>query len=109
MELLVYLYMSTAFIGLLSYFSQITKLTKDETKSESVSIISWAVWSYTSLVAFLYACLINGDGILMVTAGLNFTGCLVVTILLSYNRFLKTEGCSLAQMSGRLFFVKKIH
>lgn len=97
MEILTFLYMTTGFVTVFSYISQIRALLLDTTKSLSVAKSSWLIWSYTSIVAFAYALLAVSDVPLAIIAGVNCFGCLIVTSLVLYNQLVKEEGTSIMQ------------
>lgn len=97
MEILAFLYMTTGFIAVFSYITQMRSLLLDTTKSLSISKSSWLIWSYTSVVAFVYAVMAVGDAPLMLITGVNSLGCLLVTSVVLYNQYCKEDGISILQ------------
>ena len=91
MEILIFLYMTTAVVGIISYITQFHKLIIDKTNSASVSILSWLLWSYAAAVSLLYALFVNGDTLLIFTTGLGFVGSAAVLSLVIFNRYIKEQ------------------
>ena len=91
MEILIFLYMTTAVVGIISYITQFHKLIVDKTNSASVSILSWLLWTYAAAVSLLYALFVNGDTLLVFTTGLGFVGSAAVLSLVVFNRYIKEQ------------------
>lgn len=90
MDILEFLYASTAFIALISFAPQIVKLAKDNSGAESISISAVGLWTIISAISLVYAIQINGDA-LFVFGTLVFTlGNGAILSLATYNRFLKS-------------------
>jgi len=82
-------YSLNAVIASIGYLPQIRKLFLDKTKSENFSIPTWALWTWTTLMTFSYASVVNGDLIFIVVSGTYFIGTITIFGLVLYNRFYK--------------------
>jgi len=99
MELLSFLYLTTSAIIVVSYITQTHKLLIDKTDSSSISILSWAIWSYSSIISLLYTSLVNGDTLLIISASIATLGCTSTLLLVIFNRYIKKRYLNAANYS----------
>lgn len=100
------LYFMTTGLIVFSYVPQVWRLAHDRTDSSSISLVSWVIWVYAATVSVLYAVIVNGDPLFILSTTLNGAGCYAVLFMAVFNRYLKTryldgEGKSLADMLRR--------
>ncbi len=72
---IIFLYASTGVIEIIGYFPTIKDLLK---RKPSANISSWAIWTFSMFIAFLYAIFIISDLLLEIVTGLNFLSCAVI-------------------------------
>lgn len=85
------LYLLNCGICITAYLPQLWKLVHDKTDSASVSIPSWLIWVYTGGIGLVYAVVINGDPLLILSAGSNMLLCGVIVGVLFFNRYFKSR------------------
>lgn len=78
------LYAGNSLITLLAYLPQIKKLLWSKSKPVNFSFLSWTMWTYSGLIATMYAIFIVSDMLLMLVSGINFIGCFAVWLLVIY-------------------------
>ncbi len=61
MTIIGYLYSTVGFIVVFSYMPQILKLVKAITNCKEISLFSWWIWNYTSVISLLYSIFDLGD------------------------------------------------
>lgn len=91
MGILGFLYMLNCAICIVAYMPQLWKLVHDKTDSASVSMPSWLIWIYTGAVGLAYAVVVNGDPLLILSAGSNMLLCAAVVGMLFFNRYIKSK------------------
>jgi uncharacterized protein with PQ loop repeat len=84
-ELLTFMYGMVGIISLVGYLPQILELIRNKTCT-SVSIKSWLIWTYTSLVSTGYAFFAISDTALQFVTSVNAMGCIVVLTLAIYRK-----------------------
>lgn len=85
-QYLAWLYGITGSLVVIFYFTQAYKTFFDTTRSESMSLISWGVWSFTSLVTACYAIFVVGDLKFIAFSVCEHIGCLAIFIFALKNR-----------------------
>ena len=78
LTIIAFLYASTGIIATIGYFPTIRDLMK---KIASANINSYIIWTFCSLITFLYALLVISDLLLEIVTGLNFVSCAIILIL----------------------------
>jgi uncharacterized protein with PQ loop repeat len=78
LTIIAFLYASTGIIATMGYLPTIMDLTK---KTASANIHSYIIWTFCSLITFLYALLVISDLLLEIVTGLNFASCAIILIL----------------------------
>ena len=78
LTIIAFLYASTGIIATIGYFPTIRDLIK---KIASANINSYIIWTFCSLITFLYALLVISDLLLEIVTGLNFVSCAIILIL----------------------------
>lgn len=78
LKIIAFLYASTGIIATIGYFPTIRDLMK---KIASANINSYIIWTFCSLITFLYALLVISDLLLEIVTGLNFVSCAIILIL----------------------------
>jgi len=78
LKIIAFLYASTGIIATIGYFPTIRDLIK---KIASANINSYIIWTFCSLITFLYALLVISDLLLEIVTGLNFVSCAIILIL----------------------------
>ncbi len=73
--ILSFLYASTGIVATIGYLPTIKDLLK---RKKSANISSYIVWTFCSLISFLYALIIVSDLLLEIVTGLNFLSCLLI-------------------------------
>ena len=81
LHVLIIAYASVGVIGIIAYWPTIKDLYY---KKPSANINSYALWTATSGIAFLYSLFILPDLLFRIVSGLNFGACALV-LLLSIN------------------------
>lgn len=79
LQTLIITYGATGAVGLFGYWPTIRDLYHH--KKPSANISSYALWSATGGIGFLYAIFILPDLLLRIVSGLHFFACLIVLIL----------------------------
>lgn len=78
LKILIVAFGATGVIGLLGYWPTIKDLYR---KKPSANILSYALWTFTSLVGLLYSAFILSDMLILVVYALNLAACLIVILL----------------------------
>ena len=78
LTIIAFLYASTGIIATIGYFPTIRDLMK---KIASANINSYIIWTFCSLITFLYVLLVISDLLLEIVTGLNFVSCAIILIL----------------------------
>lgn len=78
LEVITWRYAGNGVLALLAYLPQITKLITVKSRAVNFSVMSWSMWSYSSVVAVSYAFFVVGDTLLSIVSGINFLGCFLV-------------------------------
>jgi hypothetical protein len=81
-----FLYASTGIISAIGYIPTIRDLTRNVA---SANINSYIIWTFCSLISFIYSILAIGDLLLEIVTGLNFAACAVIlamTLNLKYRQ-----------------------
>lgn len=79
LQLLILAYASVAVIEIIAYWPTIRDLHHH--KKQSANITSFALWTFTTGIAFLYSLFILPDFLFRLVSGLNFGACFVILIL----------------------------
>ena len=69
----LYMYPLVSVISVIGYFPQIVKILKSVEPPQSVSIMSWYVWTLSAVLTFGYAMFHLDDLMFSLTAGVNLT------------------------------------
>ncbi len=83
-DLISGLYLLNAAIVIVAYVPQIIKLKAIKEKPKNFSLPSWTLWTYTSIVAFLYAVFVIQDTILIFVNALALLSVSLVFIIVLY-------------------------
>ena len=78
LTIITILYAGTGVIAAIGYIPTINDLYK---KINSANIQSYAIWTFSSMIAFLYAWLIISDLLLEIVTGVNLLFCSIIFIL----------------------------
>lgn len=89
LTIIAFLYASTGIIATIGYFPTIRDLMK---KIASANINSYIIWTFCSLITFLYALLVISDLLLEIVTGLNFVSCAIILILALKLKYKKQWG-----------------
>ncbi|USN92524.1 MAG: hypothetical protein H6782_01775 [Candidatus Nomurabacteria bacterium] len=84
LELITWLYAGNGVIALLAYLPQIKKLVTENSRAVNFSILSWSMWTYSNLVAVLYAIFVVHDHLLTTVVSINLAGCTLVLSLVLF-------------------------
>ncbi|MFA5072033.1 MAG: hypothetical protein WC511_06825 [Candidatus Pacearchaeota archaeon] len=79
LQFLIIAYAGTGIVATTGYIPTIIDLLIHKKKSANIS--SYVIWTFCSLITFLYALFILQDFLVRVVTGLNFLCCAVVLIL----------------------------
>jgi uncharacterized protein with PQ loop repeat len=85
MEMNAVMYTLSGIVVAAMYLPQITSVWRCEFGANSISLLSWCIWSCASIVSVLYATQSN-DQIFQLVSALNCLGCLAVFSLSVYKR-----------------------
>jgi hypothetical protein len=78
LQFLIVAYAGTGIVATIGYIPTIIDLIH---KKKSANVPSYAIWTFCSIITFLYALFILSDLLLRVVTGLNFLCCAVILIL----------------------------
>lgn len=76
--IIIFLYASTAVITLIGYLPTIRDLTKNVASANSRS---YAIWTFTGCIGFLYALVVISDLLLEIVTALNLAFCVLILLL----------------------------
>ena len=79
LQLLIFAYLGVGIIATIGYIPTIKDLWIKKKKSANVT--SYAVWTLTSCITFLYSLFVLSDLLFRVVSGLNFICCFIVLFL----------------------------
>lgn len=80
------LYLMTGGVFAAAFVPQIISLIRDKTGAASVSLVTWGIFSFCSIVTLVYAAQINQDLNFIITAALGTVGNLTVFCMAAYRR-----------------------
>lgn len=80
------LYTTVPFIVLIGYLPQIISLIRAKSDCKEISILSWLLWNYMTVVSLLYAVFVLHDLKLSITCMLNVISINIVIGLTLYKR-----------------------
>ncbi len=86
-KIITMMYVSAAFINMISFIPQVIKLLRDKTKSDAISLQTQALWLYAVIAGWLYATFVMYDPVLIMATSVTLTGCVSITSLTLFNRF----------------------
>jgi len=78
-QILIIAYGATGFLSFIAYWPTIADLYFH--KKQSANISSYALWSSSTGIAFLYSIVILKDLLLRIVMGINFSACLIILFL----------------------------
>lgn len=107
-ELLNTLLLIGSLASLVSYLPQLWKLLNMRSRAEELSIITSLLWVYGSGVTALYAVSQTDDIGMIVSALVNFTGCMALLSLIFFNRHFKSRVLGLENVSF-MDILKRLH
>jgi len=84
---LILLFSGNALISLAAYLPQIYRLCIANTRAESISLSSWLMWFYTSVVGLLYGIFILKDALFIMVESVGLACVTTVLTLVVYNRY----------------------
>lgn len=84
LETIIILYAVNSVVIALAYLPQIKKLVPVKEEPVNFSFLSWSMWTYTSLIASIYAFVIVGDLLLTVVTLTHLVFCFITWALIWY-------------------------
>jgi hypothetical protein len=78
LKILILAFGATGVVGLIGYWPTIKDLYR---KKPSANILSYALWTFTTCIGFLYSIFVLNDLLLRIIYGLNFGACILVVFL----------------------------
>ncbi len=85
-DTLTILYSFIPLVSLIGYLPQIRVLLVQKEKASSISLSSWYLWLFMSVVSLGYGVFCLHDVLFSMTSAMNLLGCLSITLLVLYRR-----------------------
>ncbi len=84
-----FLYSTVGIIVAISYLPQVLRLIKAKTQCIEISLTSWMIWNYTSIISLLYSIVDLGDLKLSIVNAVNvlFINLIIVITLYKRNKY----------------------
>ena len=86
-EILTPAYSMAGFVALIGYIPQVKRFLSDPDVCARTPLLTWTLWAFQTVVFFLYAVLVNGDGLFMLNTLLFMSATLLCYGILIFQKF----------------------